>query len=169
MRGWLGALLAVCLLSWFTSPALAESPMSTVTTRLPALATDRPILLGAIDGHPIAIEQGGKRAFVLGPRGWSVVDESRIDVPNLLAMVSDGRRTVLLGGTDGAARMLAALRYAGGGLAPRIMPVLPVPLRSATAAFEPDALLVAGLDTAGRPHLFRLDWTKQDVWQPLDA
>lgn len=163
----LRVLLAVCLLTWFTTPAFAESPMSTVVSRLPTLATDRPILLGAIDGHPIAIEQGGTRAFVLGPRGWSAVDERRIDVPNLLATVSDGRRTVLLGGADGVTRMLAGLRYAGGGLAPRILPALPMPLRSATAAFEPDALLIAGVDDGGTAHLFRLNWTTPDSWQPL--
>jgi len=164
----LRTLLALCLLA-FAAPALAEPPMSTVATRLPPLASDRPILLGAIDGRPVAIEQGGKRAFVLGPRGWSAVDGNRIDVPHLLAMVSDGRRTVLLGGTDGVTQMLAALHYSGGGLAPRVLPALPVPLRSATAAFEPDAVLVAGLDARGTPHLLRLNWTTPDSWEPLAA
>ena len=169
MRGWLGALLAVCLLSWFTAPAFAESPTSTVTTRLPTLASPGPILLGAIDGRPVAIDMGGKRAFVLKPSGWAAVDGSRIDFGRLLIVMSDGRRTLLMGGDDGMVQLVAGLHFSGDGLAPRILPPLPVPLRSATAAFEPDAVLVAGTDARGAAHLLRLDWTTADAWQPLDA
>jgi len=169
MRALLKTLLALCLLACFAAPALAEPPTSTSATSLPALATDRPILLGAIDGRVVAIEQGGKRAFVLGPRGWAAVDQSRIDISHLSAVVSDGRRTALLGGTDGVTTLMAALRFAGGGLAPRVLPPLPVPLRSATAAFEPDALLMTGVDARGTAHLLRLSWTTPDNWQPLVA
>ena len=169
MRGWLGALLAVCLLSWFTAPALAESPTSTVTTPLPTLASPGPILLGAIDGRPVAIDMGGKRAFALKPGGWAAVDGSRIDFGRLLTVMSDGRRTLLIGSDDGMVQLVAGLHFSGDGLAPRSLPPLPVPLRSATAAFEPDAILVAGTDARGAAHLLRLDWTTADAWEPLDA
>jgi SSS family transporter len=169
MRALLKLLLAACLLIGFAGPVFAEPPMSTVATRLPTLASDRPVLLGGIDGHVIAVEQGGTRAFVLGPRGWSTVDERQIDVANLLAIVSDGRRTVLLSGADGVASALATLRYANDTLAPRVLPPLPVPLRSATAAFESDALLIGGVDARGRAHLLRLNWTTPDGWKPLDS
>jgi SSS family transporter len=170
MRALLKLLLAACLLIGVAGPAFAEPPMSTVTTRLPTLPSSGPVLLAAIDGRPVAIDMGGKRAFVLGPRGWSAVYAGHIDFGRLLTVISDGRRTLLIGrGDDGGAQLVAGLHFSGGDLRLRILPPLPMSLTSATAAFEPDAVLMAGTDARGVAHLLRLDWTTADAWKPLDA
>lgn len=169
MHGWLRILLAVCMLTWFAMPAVAESPMTTEVTRLPALKADGPILLGAIDGHPVAIERNGKSAFVLGRRGWSAIDGSAAEFGDLLTIASDGHRSVLVDGAGGVTQMLATLRYSHGAFVPTALPPLPMPLRSVTAAFEPDALLVAGLDAGNTAHLLRIGWAAASTWQPLDA
>ncbi|HEU4806411.1 MAG TPA: hypothetical protein VFS91_11515, partial [Nitrobacter sp.] len=168
MRKLLRALLAAVLIAWLTAPALAGPPTSTDTTPVAGLATDRSILLGAVDGHAVAIEQDGKRAFVLGDRGWSAVDASRIGtVGNKLSVVSDGRRSVLVSGTGGVARTIAMLGHASGGIDARTLPPLPVPLKYANAAFEGDALLITGIAGDGTARLFRLSLTVPDRWLEL--
>ncbi|WCM25036.1 sodium:solute symporter [Sphingomonas sp. QA11] len=170
MRGLLKTLLAAFLLAWIATPAFAEPPVSTVTTPLPPLATGEPILLGAVDDHLIAIDQSGKHAFAFDGRNWSAIDARRIAVAGrILAVVSDGRRAVLLIGAEGRARASVMLAYSGGGLDGRALPPLPLPLRSATGAFEPDALLVTGIARDGTPRLFRLSWSKSDTWQAFPA
>ncbi|MGN6269901.1 MAG: sodium:solute symporter family transporter [Sphingomonas sp.] len=169
MRGVLRALLA-CLLAGFALPAFANSPVKVVATPQPVLAVDQPVLLAAIDGHPLAIAPEAKQAFMLRGKAWSSIDPSMLDTAGtILAMASDGQRTALLAGADGVARNAASLSLSNGRLGLRRLPSLPVALRSASAAFNGEALLVAGVSADGAAHLFRLSWLQPGGWLALAA
>ena len=167
MRRLLG-LLAACL-ACFVMPAFAAPSTTTTTVARPALPQqDRPVLLAAIDGQPLAIDRDGQHAWLLAARGWSAVEIPHLDAP-LVAAVSDGRNAILLGGAAGKASPVTQLVRTGTGIAARALPSLPPGLTAITATATPDALLVAALASDGTPRLLRLTLSDPGAWHALAA
>ncbi|MCW6533951.1 sodium:solute symporter [Sphingomonas lycopersici] len=161
-------LLALTLLGallFQAAPAAAKQPTEIEAAAFPAPSGDRGNLsLAAIDGFPVAL--GRDRAQILRHGIWSAIGTR--DIPSkTLALVSDSRRSAILSGADGVATAAAALTLANGAIVAKPLPDLPVPLHSAVGAFQPDALLVAGVSEDGAPRLFRLAWAQSARWQAL--
>ena len=162
------ALLAACL-AGLAIPALAAPTTTTTATTRPALPhADGPVSLAAIDGQPLAIEQDGQHAWLLGGHAWSAVEMPHLDAP-LVAVVSDGRSSILLGGAHGTAYSVTQLVHARAGIATRALPALPIALTSISATLTSDALLIAGLAPDGTPRLLRLTLSAPGAWHSLTA
>ena len=161
---------AFVLIAGFAIGVSAAPPITTVAKPVPSLAAADAVWLGAADGQLLALAGDGKRAFALRAGGWSPVNIRGMDgLGEIAGFVSDGQRAVLVGGAAGGARSVAALARTQDGLRARSLPSLPLALRSIRGAFEPDALLVAGIGADGRPRLFRLPWAGAAGWRALAA
>ena len=164
------AFVVACMTASIAAPLAAEKPTTTVATSLPALlGTHEATFLGAIDGHPVAVDANGGAAAILGERAWTPVDASALRGGSLLGIVSDGQRSVLLKGNGSATGSVSTLSLSGGTLAVRALQTLPAPLRSARGAVTPDALVVVGLAADGQPRLFSRAWSSNEEWRTLSV
>ena len=160
--------ITACLVASFAAPIAAKPPTSTVATALPSLPNAQgAILLGSIDGHPVAIDAMTGKTAVLGDAGWAPIDASVLRPKSVSGLASDGQRSAQLIGADEVTRSVTMLSLSKTALQSETLPPLPAPLRSARGAVGPDALLIAGIAADGQPRLFSRAWSGADGWRAL--
>lgn len=141
------------------APAWAKDQVSSVkTTMLPTLPGDgaRPILI-AIDGHPIALQRSGAAMLGADETAWDPIDVRALgDRADIRATATGGGRAVALIGSAAANTGAALIERNGDALRARPLPALPMPLDTAVAAVQADAVAIVGTTVRGAPVLLRL-------------
>lgn len=160
-------LLAFALALAAATSAVAKEHVSSVkTVALPPIAGGGPPpVLVSIGDRPVAIERGGAKMLRADGTAWNALDIRALgEVAQIRGSASGGgRAVVLIGANAEALDRVALVERAGDSLRLRPLPALPVPLRSAVAAVQADAVAVAGVTADGEPRFVRLSLDVPDA------
>ena len=142
--------------------ASARTPSIDMRALTPLRVVSPDATLSSLDGQPVVTTPAGTFILRDKARGWSPLREGGV-----AARVASGDAVVLDRSATPSARV-EVMGLAGEAQSRRVLPPLPVALRSTHAAWESDTLLVGGLAADGSPHLFAFDdatgWTAQPAW-----
>lgn len=164
---WLG--LALTLVA-HPARAAENSLANRVGTLAPLPLRSRAATLLTLDGQAIVLSSDGASILRSTQQRWTPLRSDLSSPTSNLDAVSAGGRVALTDRTGATVQQVEIASLVGDAIRGRVLPPLPMPLRSARTAWEGDALLVGGSAPDGTSRLYRYQfvdsagWVAQSTW-----